>query len=554
MTDILKKSLSLLLKRQTNILSAAFVIMATVVLSQILGVMRERLLVSIFGATTTLGIYNYSSLLPDTIFQLTIAAAFSTAFIPVFSEYLSKGKEREAQKIASTLLALGLSIFLILSILLAIFAPQVLSIFNLGSQFSENQIILMANLMRIVIFGQILFIIGAFFTALLQSYNHFFIPGIAAACYNLGIIIGVLIFSPFAHIYAAPMGVILGALIFVLVQLPLAKKVGFSFLPSREYIFSDGIKKIIRLMWPRTLQTAIFQFGTLSVAILIGFLSDPARMKLLFDYAKTLAFAPVTLFGISIAQAAFPILSREKDNISDFKSTFLSSFNQMLYIVLPASAIILVLRVPIVRLAYGADAFDWNATLLTGRTLAFLSISIFAQALIQLVNRGFYALQSAKTPLVVGAFTTAILIVLTYTFVVVQRMGLESAALAFTISSIIQLTILFILLDYKTGGFPKKELIITGLKFFFATLFTGFALYIPIKLLDQLVFDTTRTINLIILTGISGMAGLSLYVFLTWLFNIKEASMYILLFKKVGNWREILNKTDEVIDGTRVNP
>ena len=92
--------------------------MATVILSQILGVLRERLLVSIFGATTTLGIYNYSSLLPDTIFQLTIAAAFSTAFIPVFSEYLGKGKEKEAQKIASTLLALGLSVFLILSILL----------------------------------------------------------------------------------------------------------------------------------------------------------------------------------------------------------------------------------------------------------------------------------------------------------------------------------------------------------------------------------------------------------------------------------------------------
>ncbi len=554
MTDILRKSLNLLLKRQTNILSAAFVIMATVVLSQILGVLRERLLVSIFGATTTLGLYNYSYLLPDTIFQLTIAAAFSSAFIPVFSEYLGKGKEEEAQKIASTLLALGLSIFLILSLLLAIFAPQVLSIFNLGSQFTESQIILMANLMRIVIFGQILFIIGTFFTALLQSYNHFFIPGIAAACYNLGIIIGVLIFSPLAGIYAAPMGVILGALIFVLVQLPLAKRVGFSFLPERKYIFSDGIKKIIRLMWPRTLQTTIFQFGTLAVAILIGFLSDPARMKLLFDYAKTLAFAPVTLFGISIAQAAFPILSREKDNMSDFKSTFLSSFNQMLYIILPASAIILVLRVPIVRLAYGADAFDWNATLLTGRTLAFLSLSIFAQALIQLVNRGFYALQSAKTPLFVGIFTTTILIVLTYVFVVVNHMGLETVALAFTISSILQLGILFILLDYRTGGFPKKELVLTGLKFFFATLFTGFALYIPIKLLDQLVFDTTRTINLIILTGISSMAGLSLYLFLSWLFNIKEASTYILLFKKVGNWREILNKTDEVIDGTRINP
>lgn len=551
MTDIFRKSLSILMRRQTNILSAAFVIMATVVLSQVLGVVRERLLVSIFGASNTLGIYNYSMILPDTLFQLTIAAALSSAFIPVFSEYLSRNREHEAHKIASTLLAMGLSVFMLLSLILAIFAPQILSIFNLGSQFSDQQIHLMANLMRIAIFGQLLFIVGTFLTALLQSYNHFFLPGIAAACYNLGIIVGILLFRSFAGIYAAPMGVILGALIFCLVQLPLISKVGFNFVPSREYIFSDGIKKILKLMWPRTMQTAIFQLGTLAVAIIIAFLSDPGRMKLLFDYAKTLAFAPVTLFGISIAQAAFPVLSREKDRMSDFKSTFLSSFNQMLYIILPISAIILVLRIPIVRLAYGADAFDWDATVLTGRTLAFLSISIFAQGLIQLVNRGFYALQDSKTPLIIGTGTTMLLISLTYFFIVVQRMGVESVAFAFTVTSIVQLVILFVVLDIKTGGFHKGELLLSSIKFFFATLFTGFALYIPIKLLDQLVFDTTRTINLIILTGISSMAGLSLYIFLTWLFNIKEASTYILLFKKVGNWREILNKTDEVIDGTR---
>lgn len=554
MTDILRKSFNLLLKRQTNILSAAFVIMATVVLSQVLGVVRERLLFSIFGPSNLLGIYSYSFTIPDILFQLTIGAALSSAFIPVFSEYLIKGKEQEAHKIASALLTLTLAMFFIVSVILIIFAPSILKIFNLGSKFSESQIILMASLLRIVIFGQMIFIIGTFFSAVLQSYNHFFVPGIAAACYNVGVILGILLLHSHFGIYSAPFGVILGAIIFVVVQVPMANKLGFSFVPTWEYIKSAGVKKILRLTWPRTLQHAIFQFGTLATLIIIAFLDNPGRMRVLYDASKTLAFAPVALFGVSIAQAAFPILSREKDNMSDFRSTFLSSFNQMLYIILPISAIILVLRIPIVRLAYGADAFDWNATLLTGRTLAFLSISIFAQALIQLVNRGFYALQSAKTPLVVGTFTTAILIVLTYTFIVVHRMGLENVALAFTISSIIQLTILFVLLDYKTGGFPKKELIITGLKFFFATLFTGFALYIPIKLLDQLVFDTTRTINLIILTGISSLAGLSLYIFLTWLFNIKEASMYILLFKKVGNWREILNKTDEVIDGNRVNP
>src|SRR5437879_5928366 len=110
-----RRGLDLLTKRQTNILSAAFIIMATVIFSQMLGLVRQRLLVGIFGASDTLGIYIYASQLPDTLFQLTIASALSSAFIPVFSDYLAKGKEKEAHKMASTLLAAGFILFLGLS-------------------------------------------------------------------------------------------------------------------------------------------------------------------------------------------------------------------------------------------------------------------------------------------------------------------------------------------------------------------------------------------------------------------------------------------------------
>lgn len=551
---LLQKSLNVFLRRQTNILSAAFVIMTTVVLSQVLGLVRDRLLFSIFGPSNILGVYNYASILPDTIFQLVIAAALSSAFIPVFSDYLAKNREKEGHKMASTLLTIGLTLFAIVSLVLAVFAEQFLVIFNLGSQFSPEQMHLMANIMRIIIAGQLLFIIGTFFTALLQSYDHFFIPGLAAASYNLGIIIGILSLHSYVGIYAAPLGVFLGAIIFILVQLPLAKKVGFAFTPTLAYLRDNGIKKIMQLMWPRTIQTGVFQIGTVVVAMIIALMADPGRMKVLFDAAKTLAFAPVSLVGLSIAQAAFPVLSREKDKIHDFKATFMTSFNQMLYLILPISALILVLRIPIVRLIYGADAFDWDATVLTGRTLAFLSLSIFAQALVNLVYRAFYALHNTKTPLIVGAISTTIIIISSYMLVVVYKFGLESVALAFTIGSIIQLLLLLFLLDKRIGGFDRHAVMISMTKFFFTTLLTGFALYIPIKLLDQLVFDTTRTVNLIILTGISSLIGLFLYLFLTWLFNVHEAVTYILMFKKLGNWQEILGKSDEVIEGNRINP
>src|SRR5436190_1045808 len=123
MNDFVKKSLDLLTRRQTSILSAAFIIMATVVLSQILGLIRNRLLVATFGPSIP-GIYIYASALPDTLFQLTIAAALTSAFIPVFSEYLTKGQEKEAHRMASTLLVVGFLAFSILSVILIFFAKD----------------------------------------------------------------------------------------------------------------------------------------------------------------------------------------------------------------------------------------------------------------------------------------------------------------------------------------------------------------------------------------------------------------------------------------------
>ncbi len=550
--NLIKKSLNFLLSQQTNILTAAFIIMATTILSQILGLIRQRLLLSIFGASDTLGIYFISARLPDFLFQIIIAGALSSALIPVISDYLGKGREEDAHKLGSTLLAFGLFLFGILAIILFIFSFYFSKILAPG--FSNAQLILMSNLMRIIILGQFLFVIATFFTAILQSHNRFFVPGFAAALYNLGIISGILILNPLFGIYSAAYGVVLGALIFALVQVPLIKNVRFPIFPSFSFASfkKNGASQVLKLMWPRTLSIAIFQIGTLLIVTLVSFLQNPGRNYVIFDLAQTLAFAPVTLVGNAIAQAAFPVLSREKDRLSDFKTTFITSFNQMLYLILPISVLILVLRIPLVRLIYGASRFDWDATVLTGRTLAFFSISIFAQSLTYLVSRGFYALHDTKIPLIVGAFSTAIMIILSWASVFVYNFGVMGIAFSFSIASIINLVISLILLDIKTGGFAKMEFIFSISKIFIASIFMAAALYIPIKLLDQLVFDTTRTINLLALTGISSLLGLSLYIFLTWLFDVREASMFLLLFRKLGNWREILSRSEEVIEPTHI--
>ncbi|MEX2013138.1 MAG: murein biosynthesis integral membrane protein MurJ [Candidatus Levyibacteriota bacterium] len=550
-TDFFKKGLNLLLRRQTNILSAAFVIMATVILSQVLGLVRQRLLASIFGASNTLGVYLASSRLPDFLFQLIIAGALSSAFIPIFSGYLAKNRQEDANKLASSLLAFSLLVFAFLALILFIFADYFSSLMAPG--FSHDQIALMGNLTRIMIFGQVLFMVGSFLSAILQSHNRFFVAGFAAALYNLGIIIGIVLLSPTFGIYSAAYGVILGALIFVAAQIPGVLRVGFSFKPSFKF-WEDGMKDVLQLMWPRTIGIAIFQLGTLITVTLVSLLPEPGRNYVIFDYAQILSFAPIVLFGQSIAQAAFPVLSKEKDRLVEFRSIFVTSFNQILYLMLPISALFLVLRIPIVRLIFGAGAFDWEATVLTGQTLAFFSISLFAQALVFLVSRGFYAMRDAKTPLYIGAFSTALMLGLGFVFITFYSFGVEWIALAYSIGSIVNFLLLFIFLDRKVGGFDKVSMSISISKIFVATVFTGFALWVPIKLLDQLVFDTTRTVNLLILTGIASFAGLSLYVFLTWLFNVKEAQTFLYLFRKIGNWKEILGKSEEVIGEHRANP
>ena len=559
-----QKSLSLIAKQQTNILSAAFVLMATAIFSQLLGLLRQRLLVANFGASDTLGVYLASSKIPDFFFQLIIAGALATAFIPVFSNFLSKDKKSEANKMASTILTIGIIIFGFISVLLFIFAPFFLRFINLGSGYTPDQMLLMAKLMRIIIIGQMIFLVASFFAAVLQSYQRFIVVGIAAALYNLGIIIGILLFVDKIGIYAPAVGVIIGATFFALFQVPLIIKLGFSFKPNLS-LDVPGVKEVLKLMGPRALSILILQLGTLITLALISFLPSAGRNYVIYDYALTLAFSPVVLFGQSIAQAALPVLSREKDRLDKFRITFTASYIQMLYLILPVSVLFLVLRIPIVRLIFGAAAFDWMATVLTGRTLAFFALSIFASALIYLVTRAFFALQDTKTPLILGAISTTVMIVLSVIFVTVWRnnlidyalnysgrfrlipVGVESLAFAYSIAAILNLALLLFFLNRKIQIF-SYEFWISQIKIFLSVIFMGFALYIPIKLLDQLVFDTTRTINLILLTGISSLFGFTIYFFLTWLLDVKEASTFLLMFKKVSGRKEIIGESEKIID------
>ena len=547
--DIFKKGLQALTQKQSNIFTAAFFIVVTTIFGQVLGLLKYRLLISIFGASSDLGVFLAAFRVPDFLFQIFITGALSTSFIPLFSEFISQNRKEEANKFTSAILTYGVIIFLLISLFIILFAHPLSKAVAPG--FSNREIGLMANLMIIIQISEVFFVVGTVFSGVLQSFQHFLIPGIASALYNLGIIIGIIVFAGFFHlgIYGATIGVVIGAFFFFAAQLPLLHGTGFRFQFTLHR--DEAVKKIGTLMIPRSLTLLIAQIAITANVFFASFTT--ARGLVILELAQTLMLAPVLLFGQSIAQATFPSLSLKSKDPEEFVSIFVSSLNQIMYLTLPISALLVVLRIPIVRLFFGASRFDWDATVATGLTLALLGISIAAQSAIYLFSRAFFALKDTQTPFFITLFSVIINIALSYYFILYLKLPVYYLGISFTVGSIMSFILLLITLNAKIM-LPKLEIIITTLKILIATLVMGVALYIPIKLLDQLVFDTTRTINLLILTGIASVTGIIAYIFFTWLLDIKEAFYIIAVIKQFKNRDKFIRQISELLDGSKLNP
>lgn len=515
--------------------------------SRVLGLVRDRLLSARF-APEELGVYFAAFRLPNLLFELLVMGALTSAFIPVFMKYLSHGKEKEAHRMASIVINIGVLIFAVLAIPVFFWAEEVSRLFAPG--FSESQIAQMATFTRFIVAFQVApLLVGNFFIGILQSYNLFLIPALAPVVYNIGIIIGVVTLSAPFGLYGPVIGVGIGAALFVLIQLPLLLRVGYRHALAYS-IDQPGVKEVGKLMAPRTLGLAASQIDTtvdLMLASLLG-----ARMVTIFNFAQHLQQLPVGLFGATVAQAALPSLSfsSAREDREQFKKTIVTALHQILFFVLPVSVLFIVLRIPVVRLVFGASRFDWQATVLTGMTLSAFGISIFAQAITHVLTRGFYALYDTKTPVVIGILAILTNTILSVVFIRVLHLPIWSLGLSTSFASIVNALFLIILLDRRVSRFSRTELLIPPLKMAIASLVTGITLYVPLKLLDQLVFDTTRTFGLLLLTGTTGAIGIATYFFISWVLGVGEVQSFLRLIGKVRRARAILlEPAREVING-----
>jgi len=499
----------------TTITGGAIIIAFFSLLSRVLGLVRDRMLFSTFGAGDVLDTYYAAFRLPDLIFNTLVLGALSTAFIPVFLEYWHKDKEK-AWRIANSILNIMLVVLLALALLGFYFAPEMISWIAPG--FDIEKRLVTAELTRIMLLGIIFLGLSNIASSILNAFKRFTAFAIAPVMYNVGIIIGIVVLVPYLGQEGLAWGVVLGAFMHFLIQLPAIARLGFRYSICFDFRMR-GVRKIGWLMIPRTFGLAISQINQV-VNTAIGSTLSIGTVAI-FNAANNLQTVPIGIFAIPIALAYFSLFSEAwvKKDIPHLISSFSKAMRRILFIAIPSSIFIILLRAHIVRLILGAGAFDWTDTILTAQTLSFFAISLFAQSLIPLIARVFYALQDTKTPVIISSISLALNIYLSIKLSSI--MGVAGLGLGFSIASIINVFILWLFLRKRLGDLDDKRIFRSIISISMISIMSGWVLYGVLYATAPFV-DTHTGLGLLIQAGGAGIIGLATYLGLAKVFGLEE--------------------------------
>ncbi|MEA3463931.1 MAG: murein biosynthesis integral membrane protein MurJ [Patescibacteria group bacterium] len=520
-----------------SITIAAFLVALSSLISRFLGIFRDRILGGEFGLGDTLDIYYAAFRIPDLVFNLLVLGALSAGFIPVFTSLIKRtppltpfipalsgrvkisgGEQEEGTKQAwqlanNVLNILGLGL-IILSGLGIIFAPCLMKLIVPG--FAPDKQALTVGLTRIMFLSPMFLGISSVFGGILQSFKRFFIYSLSPIMYNIGIIIGALYLVPLWGVYGLAWGVVLGALMHMLIQLPMAVKLGFRYV-FRISFRDSNIRKIGLMMIPRTMSLAISQVNLLIITVIASTLAGGSLA--VFNFANNLQSFPVGIFGISFAVAAFPTLSAIAADRKKLISGFSSTIRQILFFIVPATVLLLTLRAQIIRVLFGTGRFDWQDTILTIDTLGFFCLSLFAQAIIPLLVRMFYARQNSKTPFFIGLISIAVNIVLSLWLA--GLLGVAGLALAFSIASIVNFILLWLVLRLEIGWLDELRILISTVKFSAAAIACGAAVQ-GMKLVIWPFIDMTKFWGVLTQGLAAGFSGIIAYIIICLLLRSEE--------------------------------
>lgn len=504
-------------KLTTTIGGGAVIIAVFGVFSRVLGLLRDRLFASTFGAGDILDAYFAAFKLPDLIFNTLVLGALSAAFIPIFIELWQKeGERHKAWQLAASLINILVVVLTIFVLVCFIFAPQLVILIAPG--FAQEKMQLTVSLTRIMLISIIFFGVSNVFSGVLNSLKKFIVLSLAPIMYNIGIIIGILfLVKPFG-VMGLAWGVVLGALLHFLIQLPAVLKSGFVWSKSFSWRVAE-VQKVLKLMLPRTLALGVNQINQVVITIIASTLT--AGSLAIFNFAFNLQSFPVGIFAVSVALAAFPAFSESYSagNKESYMINFSVAARRVLYLIIPISAFIILLRAQIVRVTLGAGQFDWTDTVLTANALGFFCLSLFAQGLQPILTRAFYARHDTKTPLFVSLISFVLNLFCSLIFA--RFMGVEGLALAFSLSSIVNVLLLFIILRQVVGYLDDKQIIRSIFKISLATLVAAIMVQVSKPLLAALV--NMQTFFGVLIQGLgAGSIGIITYLILTFIWQSSE--------------------------------
>ena len=494
------------------------IIAVSSLVAKILGVVRDAVFSHQFGTGPMIDAYFAAFRIPDFIYNLLILGTFSVAFIPVFSEYLQKGKE-ESNRLASSIINVTLLMMLALTGVALIFVTPLVHAIAPG--FTGESFELTKIFTRIFLLSPFFLTLSSIVSSMLNTYKRFALVAVAPVVYNLSIIAGALWLYPHFGPKGLALGVVLGAFLHFAIQVPQVFRAGFAY--SFKIVSSDyGFRKFWKLYWPRIFSMGTEQVTAIIVTVFGSFLCGGALAA--FYYSNNLQSVFLGVFAVSFAIAVFPLLSdlyNQKNEIG-FKDVLAKTTVQILFFIIPLSILILVLRAQVVRLVLGvgeSTQFTFADTKIVAESLGLFSISLFAQSLLPLFTRAFYAMQNTMTPVIIGFITIAVNIGLTY--YLTAKIGIAGMVLAYSITSIIHLLILLMELHRRLGSIHDEYLVISSLKITIASLIAGASSFVSLYMIAPWV-DMFTYFGVLIQGASAGVIGVLVYLSITWLLGLSE--------------------------------
>ena len=429
-----------------NVTAGAMIIGFASLASRGVGLIRDRVLAGTFGAGSELDAYYAAFRIPDTMYNLLIAGALTAGFIPVFTTWMEKKGEKEAWNLASRMFSTVLFVLTIACVICFIFAPQLVPLTVPG--FSNESIVQVIQLMRIMLISPILLGASAVMGGVLQSMRRFTAFSLAPVLYNVGIIVGTWVLAPSMGIAGVAWGVVLGAFAHALTQWSVAGSLGFraSLIPAFR---DEGVREVFRLAAPRAAGLAVTQVNLIILLILAS--SLPAGSVAVLNFATNVQYLPIGLIGISFAVAAFPALSAlwSRDDRDGFSSILEKTTRQMLFWMIPITVFCALLNTEIMQTLLGNGKFDLADIRLSGMVFFTFALSLIPQALVPLYARAFYAMHSTWRPFLIGV--VAELVNISVALTLRPYLGVIGLASAFTISAWVQCILFLFFIHQRTA-------------------------------------------------------------------------------------------------------